>query len=164
MNPRSLSFTLQPKSLSFMCSPSLNSHRSYYTTFPNIISFPTTPKRSPLLRTCHVSRSNGQSQPSPQQNLSGLWTKLTTLCSLKLDLPWSRTLFYPCFPPASLVSHSQISWVNRLSMFFKKRLYLFIFRERGREGEKRQCTRETLIRCLSHTPSWGSGLQPRHVP
>ena len=41
---------------------------------------------------------------------------------------------------------------------------LFItFRERGREeerqGEKRQCARDTSIGCLSHTPSWGLGPQ-----
>ena len=41
--------------------------------------------------------------------------------------------------------------------FFKKRLYLFL--ERGeREGEKHQCARGTLIGCLSHVPSWGTGL------
>ena len=32
---------------------------------------------------------------------------------------------------------------------FKKKI-LFIFRERGREGEKHQCERETLISCLSY--------------
>ena len=41
--------------------------------------------------------------------------------------------------------------------FFKK--YLFIFREKGkkgeREGEKLLCGRHTSIRCLSHTPNWG---------
>ena len=45
---------------------------------------------------------------------------------------------------------------------------LFIFSKRGRkgerEGEKHWCERETLISCLLHTPNWGPGLQPRHVP
>ena len=36
--------------------------------------------------------------------------------------------------------------------FFKKRFYLFIFRGRGREGEReKHVLRETLIGCLSHT-------------
>ena len=43
---------------------------------------------------------------------------------------------------------------------FLKRLYLFIFGERGREGdkkgEKHQCERETLIGCLSHVPPPGT--------
>ena len=45
---------------------------------------------------------------------------------------------------------------------------MYLFRERGREGEregeKHPCERETSISCLSHTPNWGPGLQPRHVP
>ena len=49
-----------------------------------------------------------------------------------------------------------------------KRCHVFIFRDRGREGEREgaiyQCARETLISCLSHTPSRGPGLQLRHVP
>ena len=55
---------------------------------------------------------------------------------------------------------------NKFYFLFFKRFYLFIFRERGREGEreeeKHRCVR--LIGCLMHTPSWGSGLQNRHVP
>ena len=43
---------------------------------------------------------------------------------------------------------------------FKKRFYVFIFRERGREGE-----RETsMCGCFSYAPYWGPGLQPRDVP
>ena len=34
----------------------------------------------------------------------------------------------------------------------------------GREGEKRQCVRETSTGCLSHAPYWGPGSQLRHVP
>ena len=51
--------------------------------------------------------------------------------------------------------------------FFLKKFYFFIL-ERGREGEKEgekhQCTRETLIGCLSYAPSQGPGPQSRHVP
>ena len=42
------------------------------------------------------------------------------------------------------------------------RFYLFIFRERGKEGEKHHCERKTLIN--SYVPYWGLGTQPRHVP
>ena len=59
---------------------------------------------------------------------------------------------------------------HQVSVFlsFLKILYLFIFRGRGAEeegeGEKHRCVRETSISCLSHTPNWGPGPQPRHVP
>ena len=44
-----------------------------------------------------------------------------------------------------------------LNVFFFKGFYLFIFRERGREGEKEgekhhPCAKETSVSCLSHTP------------
>ena len=49
-----------------------------------------------------------------------------------------------------------------------KRFYLFIFRERGREGErareKHRYAKDTSIGCLWHAPNWGPGLQPGHVP
>ena len=45
---------------------------------------------------------------------------------------------------------------NVPGFFFPK--ILFIFREKGREGETSMCG------CLSHTPYWRPGLQPRHVP
>ena len=45
-----------------------------------------------------------------------------------------------------------------------KKLYLFIFRERGREGgregEKHHCARETSIGCLAHPRGGGPGLAP----
>ena len=58
--------------------------------------------------------------------------------------------------------------MEMFSVFFFLKILLITFRERGREGEgegeKHQCTRDTLISCLSHRPSWGRGPQPRHVP
>ena len=45
-----------------------------------------------------------------------------------------------------------------------KIFYLFIFRERGRQGEKHRYARGTAISHLSHTPTWGPSPQPRHVP
>ena len=44
----------------------------------------------------------------------------------------------------------------------KKRFYLFIFRERGREGERGR--ERSMCGCLSHARYWGPGLQPRCVP
>ena len=53
--------------------------------------------------------------------------------------------------------------VEYLCLSIFKRFYLFIFRERGREGKKRG--RETsTCGCLLWTPNWGSGPQPRRVP
>ena len=48
-------------------------------------------------------------------------------------------------------------------------IYSYIYllregRERGKEGEKHLCTRETSIGCLSHAPNEGPGLQPMHTP
>ena len=54
--------------------------------------------------------------------------------------------------------------------FFFFRFYLFIFREMGREGnrkgEKHQCVRDTFSPVASgtQTPKRGPDLQPRHVP
>ena len=46
-------------------------------------------------------------------------------------------------------------------------IYLFIFGEKGKEGEKEgekhRCAGETSVRCLLHVPSWGPGPQLRHV-
>ena len=51
---------------------------------------------------------------------------------------------------------------------FLERFYLFIFRERGREGdregEKHHGVRETSICFLLHAPRQGPCPQPKHVP
>ena len=41
---------------------------------------------------------------------------------------------------------------------FLKKDYLFIFRERDKEGETSLCG------CLLQAPYWGPGRQPSHVP
>ena len=41
---------------------------------------------------------------------------------------------------------------NVLKLPLKKRFYLFIFREREREGEKHRCEREPAVGCLLHSP------------
>ena len=55
--------------------------------------------------------------------------------------------------------HSGPSFLIHL---FFKRIYLFIFRERGREGE-REGEKLNVRLPLAH-PHWGPGPQPRHVP
>ena len=46
---------------------------------------------------------------------------------------------------------------------FFKRFYLFIFRERGREGEREGEKHQCVV--ASHVaPTEGPGPQPRHVP
>ena len=51
------------------------------------------------------------------------------------------------------------------TFLFVFNIYLFLERWEGkRKGEKHQCARETWIGCLSHTPNWGPGQQPRDVP
>ena len=55
------------------------------------------------------------------------------------------------------------SFLNMIFIFYYfLRFYLFIFRERGREGERERET--SMCGCLSRTPYWGPGPQPRHVP
>ena len=67
--------------------------------------------------------------------------------------------------PSHLLLHGQegnsTGWafVLNFSFFlFFLRFYLFIFREKGREGETSMCG------CLLSAPYWGPGLHPRHVP
>ena len=54
-----------------------------------------------------------------------------------------------------------LKYLMRINIFFK-RFYLFIFRERGKEGERGK--ERSMCGCLSCGPHWGPGLQPRHVP
>ena len=44
--------------------------------------------------------------------------------------------------------------------FLKDFIYLFLDRGEGRERGKET----SMCGCLSHTPYWGPGLQPRCVP
>ena len=47
-------------------------------------------------------------------------------------------------------------------MKFFKRFYLFIFRER--KGGRKRGRETSMCGCLSCTPHWGPGSQPKHVP
>ena len=66
-----------------------------------------------------------------------------------------------------LVSRLLVSPSLYSSFFFFNKI-LFIFRKRGREGEregkKHGCERETSIDCLSHALTQGLNPQSRHVP
>ena len=50
--------------------------------------------------------------------------------------------------------------IGTLTLFFLKILFIY-FKQRGREGEREG--EKYLCGCLSCTPYWGPGLQPRHV-
>ena len=56
-----------------------------------------------------------------------------------------------------LLEHKSIHFL------FKKIFYLFIFRERGREGE-REGEKHQCVVASRTTPTGGHGLQPRPVP
>ena len=51
--------------------------------------------------------------------------------------------------------------ITAIAILFLKKI-LFIYRQRGKEGERGRET--SMCGCLSGTPYWGPGLQPRHVP
>ena len=76
---------------------------------------------------------------------------LRVICSIR----------YPCY-----LLQLQPSWtlLSLPCFFFPQRFYLFFFRERRRKRWWETCVRETSISCLSHTPNWGPGPQPRRVP
>ena len=76
-------------------------------------------------------------------------------------------LAMPKFPELGLCT--KLVPMCKAHAFFKKRFYLYTFRERGREGDREgeehhQCARAILIGCLLHVPNWGPGPQPRRVP
>ena len=60
-----------------------------------------------------------------------------------------------------------LSWFSSQS---KSTDFLFLFRilyvyfERAGKGGRKRGRETSLCVCLSHVPSWGPGLQPRHVP
>ena len=67
------------------------------------------------------------------------------------------------FPILFLTSPCLFCTYN-LCFFLFKRIYVFIFRERGREGEREGEQETSMCGCLSLGPHWEPGPQPRHVP
>ena len=61
-----------------------------------------------------------------------------------------------------IVHMSWTFWIHSFNNhFFFLKNFIYLFLERG---EGRETRRETLMcGCLSSTPYWGPGLQPRHV-
>ena len=53
---------------------------------------------------------------------------------------------------------------NRFVASFLKRLFIFIFRERGIEGEKHRCARDTLIIASRMPPTGDLALSPGMCP
>ena len=68
------------------------------------------------------------------------------------------------FPSLSLLSFLSEFHYGLMGSFYLSflKIYLFIFRESEREGERRR--ESSMCGCLSHTPNWGPGEQPRYVP
>ena len=66
---------------------------------------------------------------------------------------WIHWLEDPSFSPSLSTYSSQ----------FLKRFYLFIFRERGRQGERKGEKHQCVV-ASGMPPRWGPGLQARHVP
>ena len=109
-------------------------------------------------------------RPGPRFTCAGSATSLSpdpAFCILGGLVP-PRSLYRPSWLPVlgvtSLSSPLPSCFSHNSShpalLFFFLRFYLFIFREKGGEGE-----RETsMCGCLSCTPYWGPGPQPRHVP
>ena len=56
----------------------------------------------------------------------------------------------------------RIIW-DLLYFIFKKILFIDLLLEMG-EGGRRGGIETAMCGCLLHTPNWGSGSQPRHVP
>ena len=46
--------------------------------------------------------------------------------------------------------------------FFLKKCYLFIFT--GEKGGRKRERETSMCGCFLHSPYWGPGPQPRHVP
>ena len=65
-------------------------------------------------------------------------------------------------PTEAYLTHSHLCFPFEVIYIFCFKDFIYLFLERG-EGRKRG--KETPVcGCLSSTPYWGPGLQPRHVP
>ena len=67
---------------------------------------------------------------------------------------------YPSSPHTEARQFSSSLLCTHMKLFFKDFIYLFLERGGGKE-KKREKT--SMCDCLLHAPSWGPGLQPRHV-
>ena len=85
---------------------------------------------------------------------------------------YPHTFFYLLLPPFKIKIWS-LQWPNKpiliflvrcfiLFIFYFLKDFIYLFLVSRREGERGRET--SMCGCLSHTPSWGLGPQPRHVP
>ena len=93
--------------------------------------------------------------------------RLLCVCFLGIfHITWPSTVYivHQCW-----LKEWMSNWSNELmnecisTDSFLKRFVYFIFRQRGREGE-RERERKSMCGCLSHAPYWAPGPKPRHVP
>ena len=102
---------------------------------------------------------SGSASNSVSLTISTTLAVTSTLKSLTLKIIfecWNQLLPTPADDDTLTSSHE-----SEIFFFF---YILFIFREKGREGEKHWCVRKTLIGCLLHTPSGGLAGNPGMCP
>ena len=120
----------------------LTSHSFFFTYIP-----------PPSLDVLHVPVSFSPfTQPTCQHS------KLSFISSFKACLS-HRPSWLSAQDVCSLSSHG--TFCILLFFFFKDFIYLFLERGEGREKERE---RNINVWLLLHTPHWGPGPQPRHVP
>ena len=84
----------------------------------------------------------------------GFWQDLTEVRTTQLESSFLSASYM--FLITYNEWHARKSDVSNFQLFFFLRFYLYIFRERGGEGEKHWCERETAISCFSHMPQPGT--------
>ena len=84
-------------------------------------------------------------------------------CFLVKHIAWKQIQLETEFYNIALDYCILVVYPKYFILFYFLMFYLFIFREGGREGE-REGEKHQCVVCLLHTPYWGPGLQPRHVP
>ena len=95
----------------------------------------------------------------------GVWDKFSKLSNYRLLIlfvglcNWWPKLVYMLISIKNLKKNIVVNW-EKITFL---RLYLFIFRGRGREGEREGEKHQCVISCLSLAPNWRPGPQLRHV-
>ena len=93
-------------------------------------------------------------------------SKLLQLASSRVGPPSSSSPPSSPTPLSSGRNPSPSGWqifILKFFLNFLKRFYLFIFRERGREGE-REVEKHQCVVASCAPPYWALGREPRYVP